>query len=145
MLFRSLVTVSQTAKRGITDVLTFNDDSERYTGLKNFPLASIPTVQVVKVQNLVILKSADRVITLPAPEFGDTEAGTGRLNIKRSMDGGRVVYVRDNVVQKLNYQFIFDRRKAIELREFILNCNTKPLTMINWKGEIWAVQMTNSP
>lgn len=145
LLLTDTVSVAKTLVRSIVDTLVFKTTFEKYVGIADHEFVSVPAVQVVKVKKVVVLQSNTLVIVLPAPEFGDAESGTGRINIKRTMAGGRRVYARDNVTSKLNYQFIIDRKKAIELRNFILNSNTKFLHMENWKGELWAVQMTNSP
>lgn len=139
------VVLSTTLKRGIMQTLVFKDAHDKYTGIQDREFVSIPTLQVVKIRQIVVLQSDTLTIVLPSPEFNDAQGGTGKINIKRTMSGGRRVYTRENVTSKLNYQFVIDRKKAIELRNFILNSNTKFLTMTNWKGEIWAVQMTNSP
>jgi D-alanyl-D-alanine carboxypeptidase len=139
------VEVAKTLVRTIVDTLVFQNSFEKYVGIGGHETVSVPAVQVVKVKKVVVLQSDTLVIVLPAPEFNDSEGGTGRINIKRTMAGGRRIYTRDNVTSRLNYQFIIDRKKAIELRNFIMNSNTKFLRMENWKGEIWACQMTNSP
>lgn len=145
LVLTQTVQVAKTLVRTIVDTITFHNSFEKYVGIGGHETVTVPAVQVVKVKKLVTLQSDSLVIVLPAPEFNDSEGGTGRINIKRTMAGGRRVYARDNVTSKLNYQFIIDRKKAIELRNFIMNSNTKFLRMENWKGEIWAVQMTNSP
>lgn len=140
------VSVSKTYVRSVHHTLVFQNSFQRYVGIgTGGQYVSVPALQVVKVKKLVVLQSDSLVVTLPAPEFNDSEAGTGRINIKRTMSGGRRVYKRDNLTSKLVYNFILDRRKAIELRNFILNSNSKVLRMENWKGELWYVQMINSP
>ena len=145
------VAVAKDYVRGLSHTIVFQNSFEKYVGIGTNPgsgsgqTVTIPAVQVVKVKKLVTLQSDTLVIVLPPPEFNDSEGGTGVINIKRTMAGGRRVYTRDNVTSKLNYQFVIDRKKAIELRNFIMNSNTKFLRMENWKGELWAVQMTNSP
>jgi hypothetical protein len=107
--------------------------------------ADIPEVIPVIIQNLVILKSGDQVITLPPPEFNDAEASLSRINIKRAMSGDRRVYKRESLVKRISYSFVLDRKKAIELRDFLLANNSKIIDMENWKGELWKVLITNSP
>lgn len=145
------VQLSKTLVRNVQHTIVFRDSFQRYIGIGagsgtgSGQYVTVPAVQVVKVKKIVVLQTDSLVLTLPAPEFNDSEAGTGRINIKRSMAGGRRVYKRDNLTSKLNYTFVIDRRKAIELRNFILLSNSKVIRMENWKGEIWYVQMVNTP
>lgn len=141
------VSVSKTFNREVVDTLVFQSSHEKFTGISSHPTIDVPNIQVVKIDPkcLVILQNGTLSIVLPCPEFGDSEGGMGSVNIKRSMAGGRRVYMKDTPTSKLNYQFVLDRKKAIELRNFILNSNTSFIRMQNWKGELWAVQMTNSP
>jgi hypothetical protein len=139
------VAVSKTLNRSVNHSLVFATSFLKQVGLPGQPTVSVPTVQAVKVQSLVILESGQYVIVLPAPEFNDKEAGTGRINIKRAMDGTRRIYKREQPASRLVYDFIMDRAKAIELRTFIMNTNSSVIRMTNWKGEIWMAVFTNSP
>lgn len=141
------VTVSKTIVRHLTDTLVFKNSFQKYIGVVNQPYVSVPVAQAVLIKKkcIVTLEALGQSIVLPCPQFGDGEAGTGRLNIKRSMDGTRRVYRRDSPTSKLKYDFIMDRKKAIELRNFVMNNNSTLLRMVNHKGEIWYVLLTNSP
>ena len=142
------VAVSTTLVRGITQTLTFLNSHQVPTGIAGHDTVDVPNVQGVLIKHgtcLVILQNGNLAIVLPCPEFGDSEGGTGSINIKRTMAGGRRVYKKGSTASKLSYQFIIDRKKAIELRNFILQSNTAFLRMENWKGELWAVQMVNNP
>lgn len=139
VLSQSLV-LSKNIVREVSQTITFLNNIIKSNGQ-----VIVPPAQGVLVKKLVVLRSNDSVITLPPPEFGDSKALSNTINIKRTMTGDRYVYKRTNPVQKLNYSFIFDREKALELREFVLNNNSKQLTLTNWKGEIWKVQLTNNP
>lgn len=147
LTFTQSLSVSRDIVREIAHTLTFLNSFEKYTGIAGRPTVTVPNVQVVKVDSncTVILQNGSLVIVLPCPEFNDSEGGTGTINIKRTMAGSKRVYQKKSPTSRLNYQFVIDRKKAIELRNFILNSNTAFLNMQNWKGELWAVQMTNSP
>lgn len=131
-----------TLNRTISQTLVFPPYAIRQTGIGP---VTVPNAQGVKVVRLVILQSDSNVIVLGRPEFADREGATGRINIKRSMNGERRVYKRDSPTSKLIYDFVMDRKKAIELRTFLLSNNSVPLTLTNWKAEIWKVLLTNNP
>jgi hypothetical protein len=139
------VSVAKTLNRSMEHSIVFQNSFTRVIALPGQPTVTVPTVQVVKVRSLVILESGSGVIVLPAPEFNDKEGGNGRINIKRAMDGTRRIYKRDQPSSRLMYDFIMDRVKAIELRQFILMYNSSVIRMTNWKGEIWYVVLTNNP
>lgn len=145
LILSQTVGISKTVVRAVTSNLIFRNSFQRYVGIGGGTIITVPEIQVVKVQNLVILESNDTVIVLKAPEFNDTEGGTSRLNIKRTMDGTKRIYKRESSTSRLTYDFVMDRKKAIELRSFINGNNSKILKMTNWKGEVWYVNFTNNP
>ncbi len=138
-------TVSMSYNRTATNTLVFKEFFTKPVVIGDVTEVNIPQVQVVLVKPFVILQSPQTSIVLPPPEFGDSENSRGFLNIKRTMTGETYVYRRQNPLEKLNYDFVIDRKKAIELRAFLLQNNSKVLTLTNWKGEIWKVLLTNNP
>lgn len=141
------IVLSKTIVRSLTDTLVFKNSFQKYIGVADRPYVAVPVVQgvLIKKKCILTLEAPGQSIVLPCPQFNDGEAGTGRLNIKRAMDGTRRVYRRDSPTSKLKYDFVMDRKKAIELRNFVLNNNSNLLKMVNHKGEIWYVLLTNSP
>ncbi len=139
------ILVNGTFNRTVAHTITFNSSRLVPTGFGTF--VDVPGVSGDLVRDLVVLmtETPQTVITLPPPEFGDSLGGTSKINIKRSMAGDRRVYKRRSPTSKLSYTFVITRLKAIELRSFILNNNSKQLRMINWKAETWIVKLTNNP
>lgn len=139
--------LSKTIVRSVSNELVFLQSFEKRTGIVGFPVVTIPSAQatVTKKKCVMILEYAGQSITLPCPEFNDSEGSVIRLNVKRSMNGTRRVYKRDNPTSTLSYDLVMDRLKAIELRAFILANNSNPLRLTNFKGELWLVLLTNSP
>lgn len=147
LVLTQAVVLSKTIVRSLTDTLVFKTAFQKYIGVADQPYVSVPVLQgvVIKKKCILTLEAPDQSIVLPCPQFNDGEAATGKLNIKRAMDGTRRVYRRDSPTSKLKYDFVMDRKKAIELRNFVLNNNSNLLRMVNHKGEIWYVLLTNSP
>jgi hypothetical protein len=139
------VQVATTLNRHVQHTLVFGSSFLRYVGLPGLPYIDVPGLQVVLVRRQVILEYGSNVIVLPSAEFDDRESGLGKVNIKRAMDGTRRVYKREQPSSRLVYEFVMDRFKAIELRQFIVNNNSNVIRMTNWKGEIWMVVLTNNP
>lgn len=141
------VVLSKTLVRNVTDTLVFQHSFLKYTGLASQPYVSVPEAQgiLVKKHCVLILEAPTLTIVLPCPQFNDSEGGNGKLTVKRAMDGTRRIYRRDSPTSKLKYDFVMDRKKAIELRSFVLTQNSTPLKLTNHKGELWMVLLTNSP
>lgn len=95
--------------------------------------------------NYVILYTDTEAITLPAPLFGDSEAETGTLTLRKAMDGTVYTYVKSKNTRKLKYDFELERQKSLQLKQFINLTNSKVLTLSNWKGEIWKVKYLSNP
>ena len=94
---------------------------------------------------LVILGVPTKSIVLPCPIFGDSQAYTGELNLKKTMTGDTFTYVKKTATEKLKYTFNLGTYKAIELREFLVGHSHELITLHNWKGETWYVFLTNNP
>jgi hypothetical protein len=94
---------------------------------------------------LVILSVPGRSIVLPCPLFGDSEANTGSMVLKRSITGQTWTYVKRSRTNTLSYTFNLWSEKWYELRDFILNYNAQMIKMYNWKGETWLTYLTNNP
>lgn len=147
LVLTQTVTLAKTTVRLVINNLVFLSSHRRQIGIggDGDGGTDVDNVDGNIIKRLVILKTADSIITLPTPEFNDLEGGKATINIKRSMAGGRRVYKKNAPARRLSYNFIMDRKKAIELRQFILNNNSKVLDMENWKGEKWKVVLTNNP
>lgn len=144
----------------VTDVLVFKQSHDRPTGIPSMPIVTIPSGYVVVVPDvspldtlcypyrgtLTLLEIPGTSVILPTAEFNDSQSYNGQVTIKRAMNGHRRIYHRKmGIAQKLHYDFVIDRRKAIELRQFLIQANSVPIKLTNWKGEVWQVVITNSP
>jgi hypothetical protein len=98
-----------------------------------------------RVKPYCVLQVPERAITLPAPEFGDTEGYGGLFTIRRSMVGGTVTYVHRLDTSVLKYNFELGLPKAQELEDYLINFNSRVHYLTNWKGELWYVFITNNP
>lgn len=127
-------------KQGYNRPLPFNTIGGQY-------VAPIPAVYaaVVKQKCSVTIGVPDRVIVLPCPQLGDSQSYSGTLNLKRSMTGNTITYVRRSRFNHLKYSWWLGRQKSLELEDFILNFSDQFVTLYNWKGETWVGYITNSP
>lgn len=129
--------------RSASNQLLFQAFFTKYLGNR---VIHIPQVQSVKVTPVVLLKTLNAVIVLPTARLGDTQNNSGlKTEIKFGITGGIRTYIKKSESQKLKYSFTLDRRKSLELKEFLLSEGASIITLINWKGEVWVVNLTNSP
>jgi hypothetical protein len=104
----------------------------------------IPGV-IVASRNRVIMYGSTTAITLPTPEFGDSESGLDTVSIKRGMTGSTYIYKQTSSERHLKYVFKLGTVKALEFKQFYIANTTKEITLINWKGEVWRVRILNNP
>lgn len=153
LLVADQLEIIETVSRNVTLSLLVTDTLELKTGYQKpvnvggVETIFIPEIQVIKIKpkRITILQGNGYSITLPAPEFGDEEANQSELKILRFKTGGKRIYRQSSDKYKLNYEFVVNRLKAYELKQFILNQNAKTITMTNFKGEKWFCIMTNNP
>lgn len=89
--------------------------------------------------------SLQTTIILPSPQFSDSEAPQGTIDIKRSINNTLYTYVKSNSRSKLTYTLILSRMAALELRAFILAYYRATIRLTNHKGEVWDVKFTSNP
>lgn len=86
-----------------------------------------------------------RVITLPSPRFGNSEASLGTVAVKRTQSGSRRTYVKRRSRQRLIWQFSLTREKAVELRAFLRDHPSRVLRIEDHEGDTWEGQFTTNP
>jgi hypothetical protein len=83
---------------------------------------------------------------LPSPEFGDSEAITDRVLVKRATDGTTRTYVQTtDDRRKLKWTFRLSRPKALELLEVIRAYHSSPVWITDHRGRHWKGNITNNP
>lgn len=149
-----LVANNQVIVESVTSQLTFLPVRSVYVGMgdvefynvENLQYSLIPAYLIGKknVPHCVLQVNND-AITLPAPEFGDAENYGGVFTIRRSMNNIPYTHVRTLSLRKLNLPFVLAKRKAWELREFLIRHNPELMTLTTWKGDKWFVNLTTNP
>jgi hypothetical protein len=151
--------------RTVIDTITFADQATRnITAIRNLqqklflpdsyyekPITLrpgsliIPVVVGVKMQKFVTIQSRNKSILLPAPEFDDSEANIASVDVKRSITGVTYTFVKSTGRRKLNWPFKLPLVKAIELKQFLIECMSEPVTILDWKGGQWYGVVTTNP
>lgn len=145
----TLVRNGSVFNRTINEVLPLKGGMLRYLSSTNNSQYSIREVEIVKVSKkcMIILQGVGNgtVIILPCPQMGDKEKNLHSQVVKRSMTGLLYTYVRKNALQQLTYTFVLGRPMAYDLQDFVDQNIANVITLTNWKGEIWKVQITTNP
>lgn len=138
-----------TLSRTVTDHLPLRGGASRLTRLSNlkYSINEVEAVRRRKRQFFVALECSltNTSILLPSADLGDTEKNLNTMVSKRSMTNVLYTYIRRNELQQLTYDFTLGRFMALALEEFIATNVGNVLTMANWKGELWKVNLTNNP
>jgi len=87
---------------------------------------------------LTLLESVYGTIVLPVPELNDGIKHNDEIDIKRSMNGILSAYIKKSTTKILNYTWLLDYPKALELKQWALTNFSERVTLTNWKGEIWV-------
>jgi len=144
------IVANKTINFTITHSLVFQETYYRVTPIPGLiiPVPQAMATVVNKRKCNVILQAPFGVIVLPCPQLGDKLSNSGlELKIKYSTNGQAYTYIRKTDLQKLSYTFWLERKKSLELRAFLIEYNQSndPLTLTNWKGEVWVTSIVNSP
>lgn len=146
--------LNMTYARSVTNQLIFLPTRRIYVGMGNVEYVEVPNIQYALVPGYkqgkknkphCVLQTDNAAITMPSPEWGDTENYGGIFTIRRSMNNVPYTYVRHLSLRKLKLPWVVAKRKAWELREFLLQNNTKIMTLTTWKGDKWYVNLTTNP
>ena len=131
--------------RVLTDTLVFFEGQPKDSGIGVDLTSPSAVATLVPRSCLVIIGVPEQTVILPCPQFGDSEAYQGQVNLKRTMTGDTFTYVRKGRVEKLQYTFHVGTHKAYEMQRYLLSHAAKLHTVYNWKGEVWKVYITNNP
>lgn len=83
---------------------------------------------------------------LPNPEWDDSENLMDEIILKRTVDGGRHVYVKTkNERRKLIFSFKLTRLKALELRAFIQSYFASEIKLTDHLDRIWLGNFIINP
>lgn len=152
--FNQTIGLSRTIVESVTSTLAFLPARQVYVGMGGVEYYSVDNLQYSLVpaylvgkknRPMCVLQTNNAAITLPAPEFGDQENYDGVFTIRRSMNNIPYTHVRTLSLRQLKLPFVLAKRKAWELREFLLANNTELMTLTTWKGDKWFVNLTTNP
>lgn len=144
LIFAETATRNSTFHRSISETINFVGGYTKKYGNGSLEI-SYPEVRILKKQNIFVLKGFNAVITLPNPEFDDSEANTDTLTVYRSMSNQIYTYVKRQELRKLAYSFRMSRKKSLELRRFFDSERTNKIEIMNHKSEIWIGYLTTNP
>jgi hypothetical protein len=132
-------------QRTIEETLVFSDTMGHAAILLGSASDSVRLVDrmyaVVSDQFMVFI-GEERAVVVPPPEWNDYEADRAQVIFKRKMGGSVTTYVKTTQDQKIHYEFVIPRPKALELREFLDAENGRQFTIYDWKGQVWLARLS---
>ena len=88
----------------------------------------------------------ETLISLPDPQFGDSEGYLASIDSKRSMDNTQYTYVKSKDGRKrLQLRFNLTRMKMLELRAFLNAYYRTRVTYKDHLGDEWIGWITTNP
>lgn len=128
-------------KREATDTLVINE-----TKFDPTEGVFVGGIRGILVRDQFVLRTGVGDITLPRPEFGDSENTTNEFNLRYSRTGQVYTTVRRRRLnRRLVYTFNLRRRQERELVQFLSAANDKFMYSVNWKGEEWKLKLLSNP
>ncbi len=95
---------------------------------------------------MIKLTSFQTTTFLPNPEFGDSEGILDEVTVKRTIIGGRHVYVKTKGSRRrLTLNFRLTRLKALELRAFIRSYFSSTVTLVDHLDQVWVGNFMSNP
>lgn len=79
---------------------------------------------------MIQLRHPAVVVYLPDPEFGNTREKQHEINKKYAINGTRYSYVKRSQFQRVLYQLVLTRQKALELELFIELYHADKMTLV---------------
>jgi len=99
--------------------------------MSTFFAAPYPTIKVTSV--------------LPDAEFGDGRKSESSVDIKRTMIGRVITYIKTSAKQTLTLTFQLTRMKDLELDQFIQSFHTTEWQLTLHDGSIWRAKLVGEP
>jgi hypothetical protein len=92
------------------------------------------------------LPALQATLLLPNPLFGDSEALTAAVEMKRAMNGTVRTYVKTkNGRRRLQWTFRMTRNKGLEMRAFLLRYFASEMLVEDHNGRTWRGTFVNNP
>lgn len=163
LVFSQLASVTRVRNQSIVQTLVLTHSATRtsvynrtasntlvfpqfYTPINTSIILPVVNVNLKPRHCIIRLSVPEASIILPCPLFGDVEIYSGLFTTKRTMNGDTFNYIRNGTnLDTLRYSFIMGRKKSLELRSFFDQFSDRQITMENWKGEVWLVNITSNP
>jgi len=84
-------------------------------------------------------------IILDAPVFDDSIISQNRINFYKTMTRVAYTYVQTTNRVSLKYNYVIDRRKALELRNFIQSNIAQDLILTTWENKVYQGKFGTNP
>ncbi len=95
---------------------------------------------------MIVLGNSSLQVELKDPVFGDSTDTSVRVKVKTMMDGSLRTRRATPFTTKLVMRFVeVSRRKALEVKDFIIATQGQRITLIDWNTISWSGYLTTDP
>lgn len=88
---------------------------------------------------------AAQTTILPNPSLSDSVQPLSTVNLRRTMGGSRVTYVKSRGRKKYLWTFKLSTEKAWELRAFVKEYSSRVISIIDWNDNILRGYIRSNP
>lgn len=145
LVFTDIAAAQKRAARAIQDTLVFSDAAS-YASLLHGSWSDAISLQdrlyAVVADEFMIFVGQQLSVVVPPPEWNDYEGDRAQVIFKRKMGGSVSTYIKTTRDQKIHYEFVIPRPKALELRAFLDAENGRQFTIYDWKGQVWLARLS---
>lgn len=132
-------------ERDIVQKLILPDDHyDRFISLLDYPIPLPVAVGTIDMA-VMVLTGKYGSITLPTPEFDDSDGNIQSINVVRTTQGSTYTFVKSSDRRKLEYNFRISLAKSFELRAFLIANLSETFVIQDWKSNTWIAKFVGNP
>ena len=94
---------------------------------------------------MAVVLISDQTTVLPNPTLTDSNNGLNTVNLRRTMTGARVTYVKSRERKRYLWSFKLTTEKAWELRAFVKNYGSNTIQIRDWLGNMFYANIKSNP
>lgn len=86
------------------------------------------------------------IVTLPDPDFSNTEGRDQSVDLRLSIDGTRTTYVKSSERKNLSFTWSrLDRRIILAIEDFFIASAGELFNVTDFRGQVWNVFFASNP
>lgn len=94
---------------------------------------------------MAVILIGNQTTILPNPQLTDSVNGINTVNLRRTMTGARVTYVKRRTRKRYLWSFQLTTEKAWELRSFVQNYGSQRIVIRDWLDNMYYAYLKSNP